>query len=110
MTTLSIKPVGYRVLIEPDSGERVSSGGIVIAESSRMEQDTGTVVAVGPLAWSDEGDGEPWAKVGDHVMFAKYGGKFVTDPETAREYKILNDQDINCVINSDVISDNRSDQ
>lgn len=110
MKSRTIEPCGYRVLVEPDSGEKVSEGGIVIPETSRMEQDVGTLVAVGPLAWSDQGDGTPWAEIGDRVMFAKYGGKFVTDPETHREYKILNDEDINAVINGGIVSDSRGDQ
>lgn len=110
MSELSIEPCGYRIIVEPDSGERQSEGGIVIPETSRMEQDTGTLVAVGPLAWRDHGDGTPWAQVGDRVMFAKYGGKFVTDPETHKEYKVLNDEDLNAVIRNGVQSDSRSDQ
>lgn len=110
MSKISIEPVGFNVLVEPDSGERVSEGGIVLPGTSRMEQDTGVLVAVGPLAWSDF-EGPPWAEVGDRVMFARYGGKFVTDPETGREYKLMNDKDLNAILHSDaVMSDDRSDQ
>jgi co-chaperonin GroES (HSP10) len=37
------------------------------------------------------------AKVGDTVGFAKFGGKFVTDPESKEELLVLNDEDIICV-------------
>lgn len=98
--TMSLEPCGYRVIVEPDSGERESEGGIVLVDTKgRMEQDFGTLVAVGPLAWTDHGDGKPWAKVGDRVGYAKYGGKMIGDPDTGRQYRILSDEDINVVVN-----------
>ena len=58
---------------------------------------TGTVVSIGPNAWKafDPGpDWAPWAEVGDRVMYAKYGGKVVKDPDTNEEFVVLNDEDI----------------
>lgn len=109
MSNINIEPAGYRVLVEPDGGEKTTDSGIVIPETSRMEQDTGTLVAKGDLAWADH-PGRDWAAIGDRVMFAKYGGKFVTDPATHKEYKLMNDEDISCVIKSSVFSDDRNDQ
>lgn len=96
----SIRACGYRVIIEPEDEEKKSRGGIIIPEKERAEQEVGKLVAVGPLAWSDQGDGTPWAEVGDRVLYSKYGGKMVDDPDTGIRYRMLNDEDIVAVINS----------
>ncbi len=97
----ALRPCGYRVLVEPESGEKTTEGGIVIPQKERIEQETGVLAAVGPLAWKDHGSGEPWAEPGDRIIYAKYGGRMVTDPDTGREYRLLNDEDISLVIKSD---------
>lgn len=104
----ALKPCGYRVLIEPESGEKTTESGIVIPQKERIEQETGTLAAVGPLAWRDHGSGEAWAEIGDRVIYAKYGGRMVTDPDTAKEYRLLNDEDISLIIKSDKSTNNES--
>lgn len=93
-----IKPVGYRVLVEPDKVEEKTKGGLFLPQTTQdREQQAaikGTVVAVGEHAWKE--DGEPWAKVGDRIIFAKYGGFEVEDDGKA--YRLLNDEDIVAVI------------
>lgn len=96
-----IEALGNRVIIKPDPVEEISKGGIVIAptdEYIRREKaatSAGTVVGYGPAAWLDPIlGGEPWVDVGDRVLYAKYSGKFVTDPETEEEYVVVNDDAI----------------
>lgn len=64
------------------------------AEASRVE---GTVVSIGPTAYKDLTDESP-VKLNDHVVFARYSGVFVTDPETKETLVVLNDTDILCVV------------
>lgn len=64
------------------------------AEASRVE---GTVVKIGPTSYKDLTDEMPIA-VGDHVVFARYSGVFVTDPETKETLVVLNDSDVLCVV------------
>jgi len=97
----AVRACGYRIIIDPESQETTTESGIVIPARERAEQEAGEIVAVGPLAWKDYGDGTPWAKVGDRVLYSKYGGKMVTDPDTKKMYKVANDEDIICVISSD---------
>jgi co-chaperonin GroES (HSP10) len=63
-------------------------------EAARVE---GTVVAIGPTAYADLTDNPP-IKEGDHVVFARYSGVFVTDPETKETLVVLNDTDVLCVV------------
>jgi chaperonin GroES len=97
-----IEPVGHRVLVKPDSVEEVTKGGIILAQTTRETQQLagiiGTVVAVGDNAWKGFDDGHAWAKVGDRVAFAKYGGFVIEDPTTKEQYRLLNDEDITCII------------
>ena len=102
MSSEHLIPLGNRVLILPDSIEEVSKGGIIIgggAEFERQEKaacTTGTIVDFGPSAWLDPAlGGEPWVKKGDRVVFAKYSGKYIKDPEDDKiEYMVVNDDAI----------------
>ena len=72
-------------------------------ERSRAATITGKVVAIGATAWRafDGGDPnwKPWAELGDVVIFAKYGGKFVTIKD--KTYILVNDEDIQAVLKGD---------
>lgn len=96
-TVAGIRACGYRVIVEPENEEKTTEGGIIIPSKERAEQEIGRVVAVGPDAWYDYK--EPWAKVGDRCLYSKYGGKIVDSPENGIRYRVLNDEDIVCIIN-----------
>lgn len=97
---------GPRVLVLQDKLDEkdpvfasAKRAGIQIADHSkekRLEQnavDEGTVVDIGPNCWQAQvGDGTPWCKIGDRVVFAKYGGSIRKEGEDI--YLILNDEDI----------------
>lgn len=96
---------GCRLLIKPfkiQEHDKVfaaaKAAGIALPEfSERKEQanvDKGSVVQIGPNCHEDYvGD----LKIGDVVGFAKFGGKFLTDPETEELYLVINDEDVICV-------------
>lgn len=94
------RPAGHRVLVKVDELETQSKGGIILPgnDKGRKEdaQITGELVAVGPQAWKEFSDGEPWAKVGDRVLFAKYGG-YVAEID-GQKYRVMNDEDITMVV------------
>lgn len=93
-------PLGYRILIEPEDLEEKTEGGIVIPDTirdkERLATQTGKVVAVGKQAWSE--DEQAWAEVGDRVMFGKYAQKRIKDPDTDKEYVLVNDQDLIAIL------------
>lgn len=95
-----IEPSGHRVLIQPETVEEKTSGGIILAATTkeRDQQATmrGTVVAVGVNAWKAFDDGTPWAKEGDKVVFRKYAGENVKDGDV--DYRVVNDEDILAVV------------
>lgn len=107
-----IVPCGHRLLVKPFKQEEVDdvlkkareSGFLdkfeIINSNKKREDasvDKGVVVAIGTTAWNDFG-GSPWCSVGDTILFAKFAGKFVDDPETNDTFCILNDEDVVAVV------------
>jgi chaperonin GroES len=95
-----LEPLGYRVMVRPKDMEQVTEGGIVIPDSAHKREKAatqeGVVAALGSQAYSEVK--EPWCEVGDHVLYAKYGGVRLQDPDTGIEYVMINDDDILCKI------------
>lgn len=93
---------GYRILVKPDDIETVTESGIVLVVDERVEaaaQQTGIVVGVGHTCWkSSTLEQDPWAKVGDRVLFSKFAGRAIIDPVTGEEFMTMNDEDVICVI------------
>ncbi|HEY3281443.1 MAG TPA: co-chaperone GroES [Armatimonadota bacterium] len=74
-----IKPLGDKVVVKATEGEETTAGGIVLPDSAKKKPQEGEVVAVGPGRVLDTGERKPMSvKVGDKVVYAKYGGNEVT--------------------------------
>lgn len=97
-----IEVKGCRLLIQPfkiqehdKTFARAKAAGLVLPEQSeRKEQinvDKGTVLQIGSKCHEDFVDG---LKVGDVIGYAKFGGKFITDPDTEEIYLVINDEDV----------------
>lgn len=107
-----IKVVLHRILIKQDKLEetnvdfvRMRKLGLQLAETDDRKRaqagvDTGTVVAIGSTAFRDFGTESP-IMVGDKIAYARFSGKFITDPATQEEFVILNDEDVVCVFHED---------
>ena len=73
--TISMKPLGSRVVIEPMEQEEMTAGGIVLPETAKEKPQKGTVLATGPGDRDEDGDRIKMdVQVGDLVLFAKYSG------------------------------------
>jgi chaperonin GroES len=87
-----IKPLADRVVVKVLSQEEVTSGGIVLPDTAKEKPQEGEVVAVGPGKYEDGKLVPMTVKVGEKVIFSKYGGTEVKiDGE---EYLILRESDI----------------
>ena len=97
-TKLSIAPLADRVVVEPASKEEVSVSGIIIPDTAKQEKpERGTVVAVGPGKFDDGVQVPMSVKIGDTVLFSKYGYDEVKIDGT--EYLILAESSILGIIN-----------
>ncbi len=96
-TDLKIKPLADRLVVEVIDETETTSGGIFIPDTAREKPQKGKVLAVGQGKMLDCGKREePEVKVGDVVLFAKYGGQDIKIDGT--EYKILAERDVLAVI------------
>lgn len=88
-----LKPLGERVVVKVLEEEEKTKGGIVLPDTAKEKQQEGEVVAVGPGRVLDNGTRlAPEVKVGDRVIFAKYGGSEVKVEGT--DYLVLRESDI----------------
>jgi len=72
---LNMKPLGSRVIVEPTEENEITAGGIVLPETAKEKPQKGVILAAGPGDRDDDGKRiELDVKVGDTVLFAKYGG------------------------------------
>jgi chaperonin GroES len=90
---MTLNPLDDRVVVEPLSAEETTAGGIVLPDSAKEKPQRGTILAVGPGRLLDSGERSTLSvKVGDQVLFGKYGG---TEIEVdGKEIKILRESDI----------------
>ena len=92
MSTVSIKPLADRVLVEPAAAEEKTAFGIIIPDTAKEKPQRGTVVAVG----AGKKDEPMTVKVGDTVLYGKYAG---TDLKLdGKDYLIMREDDILAII------------
>ncbi len=73
--SISLKPLGSRIIVKPQEQEEITAGGIVLPDSAKEKPQKGEVIAIGAGDRNDKGDLIPMeVKVGDTVLFAKYAG------------------------------------
>ena len=92
------RPVGYRMLIRPWSGEKKTKGGIILSDATHemieMTTVVGLVIMMGDLCYKDEKKfpNGAWCKEGQFVIYGRYAGsRFKTK---YGEHRILNDDEI----------------
>ena len=91
--SLNLKPLADRLVVKPIEQEEATPSGIILPETAKEKPQKGEVMAAGPGARDDAGKRiEMEVKVGDKVMYAKYGG---TETKIEGEkYLILRESDI----------------
>ncbi len=76
---MNVKPLEDRIVVEPSEAETTTVSGLVIPDTAKEKPQQGKVLAVGPGRTTDDGKVVPMAvKVGDTVLYSKYGGTEVT--------------------------------
>jgi chaperonin GroES len=96
MSSVGIKPLEDRIVVKPSDAEQTTASGLVIPDTAKEKPQEGEVVAVGPGRF-DDGVRVPMdVKVGDRVMYSKYGGTEVKIK--GAEYLVLSARDILAII------------
>ena len=91
------QPSGWRLLVLPFTPKEKTKGGIIIAQESldkaRIATNCGYVIKMGDLCYADKDKfKEPWCKLGDWVIFARYAGSRL--PIEGGEVRLLNDDEV----------------
>ena len=90
---MALKPLGDRVIVKADEAEETTASGLYLARESKEKPQTGTVLAVGEGKLDKDGNKIPVpVKVGDKVIYGKYGGTEITYDD--EEVLILRADDI----------------
>ena len=94
---MSLKPLDDRIVVLPNEAELTTASGLVIPDTAKEKPQQGSVVAVGP-GWSDDrGAHSPLdVKVGDTVLYSKYGGTEVTID--GKDLLILTSRDVLAIV------------
>ena len=96
--SVSIKPLEDRILVQPLDAEQTTASGLVIPDTAKEKPQEGKVLAVGPGRFDDAGAKRiPLdVKVGDTVIYSKYGGTEVK--YNGEEYLLLSARDILAIV------------
>ena len=75
-TKVSIKPLEDRIVVQANEAETTTASGLVIPDTAKEKPQEGTVIAVGPGRWDEDGEKRIPLDVatGDTVLYSKYGG------------------------------------
>jgi chaperonin GroES len=96
-TKVAIRPLEDRILVQANEAETTTASGIVIPDTAKEKPQEGTVLAVGPGRFDDNGNRVPLdVKVGDTVIYSKYGGTEVR--YSGEDYLVLSARDVLAVI------------
>lgn len=92
-----VRPLEDRLLVKRVEAEQKTAGGIILPDSAQEKPQKAKVVAVGPGKLLDNGERAPLdIKVGDVVVFSKYGGTEISVDD--EEHLILSESDVLAVV------------
>lgn len=95
MNASGIEPLDLKVLVRPDSAEKVTKGGIIVPDSTADRQKFAVVkadlIAVGSNAFKEWGIGNAPA-AGSRILMAQYAGARVKGAD-GEDYVLMNDED-----------------
>ena len=99
VASVNIKPLEDKILVQANEAETTTASGLVIPDTAKEKPQEGTVVAVGPGRWDEDGEKRIPLDVseGDTVIYSKYGGTEIK--YNNEEYLILSARDVLAIVN-----------
>jgi chaperonin GroES len=94
---VSLQPLEDRIVVKPSEGEEMTASGLVIPDTAKEKPQEGEVLAVGPGRFEDGSRVPLDVKVGDKVIYSKYGGTEVK--LGGDELLILSARDVLAIVN-----------
>jgi chaperonin GroES len=93
---MNLKPLGDNVVVKQAEAEEQTKSGLFIPDTVKEKPQKGSVIAVGEGKFEDGARVPVDVKVGDVVIYSKYGGTDVKIDDV--EYKILRASDIYAIV------------
>ena len=93
---VSLQPLEDRIVVKPSEGEEMTASGLVIPDTAKEKPQEGEVLAVGPGRFEDGSRVPLDVKVGDKVIYSKYGGTEVKFG--GEDYLILSARDVLAIV------------
>jgi chaperonin GroES len=95
---MNLKPLDDRIVVRPNEAEQTTVSGLVIPDTAKEKPQQGEVLAAGPGRRSEQtGEIIPLdVKVGDTVVYSKYGGTEIT--VGGEDVLILSSRDVLAVV------------
>ncbi len=99
VATVSIKltPLEDKIIVKQAQAETQTASGLYIPDNAKEKPQQGEVLAVGPGRRDDKGERIPMdVKVGDKVLYSKYGGTEVH--YDGEDYLIVSSRDVLAIL------------
>ena len=95
---MNLQPLEDRIVVRPNEDEEKTASGLVITDTAKEKPQQGEVLAAGPGRRSEQtGDIIPLdVKVGDTVVYSKYGGTEITSG--GEDLLILTSRDVLAIV------------
>jgi chaperonin GroES len=92
---MKLKPLGDRLIVRAIEEEQTTASGIVLPETAKEKPQMGTVLAVGDGKLDEDGKRIPLdVKKDDQVLYSKYGGTEIKDPDSGEDLLVLRESDV----------------
>lgn len=96
LSVSQLQPLAGYVLVEPAKSEKQTASGIILPENDSEKPQHGTVLAVGASIFDDGHEVKAPVKVGDKVIYKKWGGNEVMISDV--EYQFLKFDDMLAIV------------
>lgn len=94
----TIQPLGKRVLIKRSDAE-TTKGGIILPDSAQEKPQAGTVVAVGPGSYDDNGVLQKLTlQEGQTILYGKYAAREVNHGTSEETYLLVSEEDVLAIV------------
>jgi chaperonin GroES len=98
---MKLKPLGDRLIVRAVEQEETTASGIVLPDTAKEKPQKGKVLAVGDGRLDDDGKRIPLdVKEGDQVLYSKYGGTEINDPDNGEDLLVLRESDVLALVES----------
>lgn len=91
-SSVNVRPLADRVLVEPAPAETKTAGGLIIPDTAKEKPMKGKVIAIG----NGKVDEPMTVKVGDTVLYGKYAGTEIQ--VEGKDLLIMRESDIYAII------------